>query len=139
VGVAVVKYLQSIRWKFIERFGVRKGKVEKFHGGFKIIKSEGRKRPINQLPHVDFGAVRQHDRSDHSTGMVSSILVSLQGMELDIWETVEALEKKSLPFPQHPSAVPSVTVSLDPSDMIMFRTWCTQAVVTSQTTLGCLG
>ena len=88
-------------------------------GGCKVIKSlmEG---PL-QLPHCDLATPKGFHRWEHVDGTVCSVLVSLQGMDLDIWGTLKYFKDNNIPFPQHPVAVPSLTLKLQPGDFVMFR------------------
>jgi len=97
----------------------RRPEAPQYFGGCKVIKST----PCGplQMPHWDYAPPKNFYRWKHESGTVCSVLVSLQGMELDIWATLKYFKDNNIPIPQHPGAVPYVTVYLQPGDFIVFR------------------
>jgi len=121
-------YFHALRYEVVPK-SIREGAKEYF-GGYKAITTDPAPEgvePCHQIPHSDHGTPRLHwryepGRAMHLKGSLCSVLLALQPSEVDIWETRVVLERdKRKKFPQHPKAVPKVTVHLEPGDILVFR------------------
>lgn len=80
-----------------------------------------RTMPRHQKPHTDHRTPAGFWRRYEDRQTLASVLISLHGMELDLWRTERAYNLSRLPRPQHPTAEPLATLRLAPGALVIFR------------------
>lgn len=83
--------------------------------------SAKRRKPQHQKPHTDHRTPMGFWRKCQDRQTLASVLISLHGMEMDLWRTEKAYDLLGEPRPQHPGAVPLATLRLEPGDLVIFR------------------
>jgi len=93
--------------------------------GLKLLFSVGygAKETVHQILHMDHGTPHNYWTNSPREGpMVTSVIISLHGMELDVWRTGHwYAQHPKCQVPTHPSSVPLITLRVPAGAMVMFR------------------